>query len=184
MSVHAGDLDRLQRFWLQGVCKPSKNKRNTSNPLDINQFMSAFLLLGCGAVFTLVLLGLEHIYFKYVRQHLAKKDTGGCLALVSLSMGKSLTFRGAVYEAQDMLKRHRCKDPICDTQLWKARHELDMVRIKLKQLQKELHLRTSPVNSLKPRDITRNSRSTNELKQTKLYYRPLRREIAEYETVI
>ncbi|XP_076334851.1 glutamate receptor ionotropic, NMDA 2B-like isoform X2 [Tachypleus tridentatus] len=181
-----GDLDRLQRFWLQGICKPTKNKRNASNPLDTNQFMSAFLLLGCGVFLTLVVLGLEHVYFKYIRQHLAKKDTGSCFALVSLSMGKSLSFRGAVYEAQDMLKRHRCKDPICDTQLWKARHELDMARLKLKQLQKELYLKTSPVDPREPRDFTKNYSSTNESQtpHSRLYYRPMRKEIAEYETVI
>lgn len=53
-------------------------------------------------------------------------------------MGKSLTFRGAVFEAQDMMKHHRCSDPICDTHLWKARHELDLARIKIRQLYKEM----------------------------------------------
>lgn len=53
-------------------------------------------------------------------------------------MGKSLTFRGAVYEAQDILRNHRCRDPICDTHLWKVRHELDMARIRIRQLEKEL----------------------------------------------
>lgn len=54
------------------------------------------------------------------------------------SMGKSLTFRGAVFEAQDILKHHRCKDPICDTHLWKVKHELDLARMKIRQLYKEL----------------------------------------------
>lgn len=54
------------------------------------------------------------------------------------SMGKSLTFRGAVYEAQDIIRNHRCHDPICDTHLWKVRHELDMARIRIRQLEKEL----------------------------------------------
>lgn len=53
-------------------------------------------------------------------------------------MGKSLTFRGAVYEAQDILKHHRCKDPICDTHLWKVKHELDLARMKIRQLYKEM----------------------------------------------
>lgn len=53
-------------------------------------------------------------------------------------MGKSLTFRGAVYEAQDIIRNHRCHDPICDTHLWKVRHELDMARIRIRQLEKEL----------------------------------------------
>jgi ionotropic glutamate receptor NMDA 2B len=43
-------------------------------------------------------------------------------------MGKSLTFRGTVFEASELLKAHRCQDPICDTHLWKVKHELDMAR--------------------------------------------------------
>lgn len=54
------------------------------------------------------------------------------------SVGKSLTFRGAVYEAQDILRHHRCKDPICDTHLWKVKHELDMAKIRIRQLEKDL----------------------------------------------
>ncbi|XP_076324984.1 glutamate receptor ionotropic, NMDA 2B-like isoform X2 [Tachypleus tridentatus] len=150
-----GELERLQRFWLQGACKPTKNKRNATNPLDINQFMSAFLLLGCGVIFTVVLLGMEHLYFRYIRKHLAKTDTGGCFALVSLSMGKSLSFRGAVFEAQDMLKHHRCRDPVCDTQLWKVRHELDMARLKLRQLEKKLNKESSSDEFLVPKSMSR-----------------------------
>lgn len=60
-------------------------------------------------------------------------------------MGKSLTFRGAVYEAQDILKHHRCRDPICDTHLWKVRHELDMARLRIRQLEKDLE-----VHGIKP----------------------------------
>lgn len=54
------------------------------------------------------------------------------------SMGKSLTFRGAVFEAQDILRHHRCKDPICDTNLWKTRHELDLTRLRVLQLERSL----------------------------------------------
>lgn len=50
-------------------------------------------------------------------------------------MGKSLSFRGAVREAQDLIRHHHCKDPVCDTQLWKTKHELDMARIKIKKLE-------------------------------------------------
>lgn len=84
LNLFTGDIERLQRFWLTGACKPKKNRRNSSTPLSINQFMSAFLLLGCGMVLTIFLLVLEHIYFQYFRKHLAKKDTGGCFSLVSL----------------------------------------------------------------------------------------------------
>lgn len=53
-------------------------------------------------------------------------------------VGKSLTFRGAVYEAQEVLRNHRCTDPICDTHLWKERHQLDMAKIRIRLLEKAL----------------------------------------------
>jgi len=53
-------------------------------------------------------------------------------------MGKALTFRGTVYEARQLMKTHRCKDPICDTHLWRVKHELDMAKVKLKRLESEL----------------------------------------------
>lgn len=133
-----GDLERLRRYWMTGLCKPGKEHHKTSDPLALEQFLSAFLLLMAGILLAALLLFLEHLYFKYVRKHLAKTDRGGCCALISLSMGKSLTFRGAVYEAQDILKFHRCKDPICDTHLWKVKRELDISQMRCKQLEKEL----------------------------------------------
>ena len=36
------------------------------------------------------------------------------------------------------MRTHRCKDPICDTHLWKVRHELDMAKMKMKRLESEL----------------------------------------------
>nr|CAD7394986.1 unnamed protein product [Timema cristinae] len=135
-----GDLERLRRYWMTGTCKPGKQEHKSSDPLALEQFLSAFLLLMSGILLAAMLLLLEHMYFKYVRKRLAKTDRGGCCALISLSMGKSLTFRGAVFEAQDILKNHRCTDPICDTHLWKVKHELDMARMKIRQLQKELEM--------------------------------------------
>lgn len=102
-----GDLERLRRYWMTGSCKPGKQEHKSSDPLALEQFLSAFLLLMGGILLAAVLLFLEHIYFKYVRKRLAKTDRGGCCALISLSMGKSLTFRGAVFEAQDILRHHR-----------------------------------------------------------------------------
>ena len=83
-SCSIGDLERLRRYWFQGACKSQKNKRNISKPLDVNQFMSAFLLLGCGILLTVVLLALEHLYFRYFRQCLAKTEKDACFTLVSL----------------------------------------------------------------------------------------------------
>jgi len=53
-------------------------------------------------------------------------------------MGKSLTFEHTVLDAIDYHKRHRCKDHLCETQLWKVRHELDIALIKMEKLKDEL----------------------------------------------
>ena len=53
-------------------------------------------------------------------------------------MGKSLTFRGAVYEASELMRTHRCKDPICDTHLWKVKQELQAARANVKKMEEEL----------------------------------------------
>ncbi|XP_019890234.2 glutamate receptor ionotropic, NMDA 2C [Musca domestica] len=131
-----GDLERLRRYWMTGTCRPGKQEHKSSDPLALEQFLSAFLLLMAGILLAALLLLLEHVYFKYIRKRIAKKDGGHCCALISLSMGKSLTFRGAVYEATEILKKHRCNDPICDTHLWKVKHELDMTRLRVRQLEK------------------------------------------------
>ena len=36
------------------------------------------------------------------------------------SVGKSLTFRGTVNEARELMKSHKCSDPVCSHQLWKV----------------------------------------------------------------
>lgn len=69
---------------MTGSCKPGKQEHKSSDPLALEQFLSAFLLLMSGILLAAALLFLEHLYFKYVRKHLAKTDRGGCCALISL----------------------------------------------------------------------------------------------------
>ena len=38
----------IDRFWLHGVCKPNMQEKRASEPLSIDQFLSAFLLLVLG----------------------------------------------------------------------------------------------------------------------------------------
>lgn len=130
---------------MTGQCRPGKEEHKSSDPLALEQFLSAFLLLMAGILLAVFLLFLEYIYFKYLRKHLARTDRGGCCALISMSMGKSLTFRGAVYEATDQLKNHRCSDPLCDSQLWAVKREVDIAHMRIKQLEKELE-----ANGIKP----------------------------------
>ncbi|XP_024873537.1 glutamate receptor ionotropic, NMDA 2B isoform X5 [Temnothorax curvispinosus] len=196
-----GDLERLRRYWMTGTCKPGREVQKSSDPLALEQFLSAFLLLMMGILLAAFLLLLEHLYFKYIRQHLAKSDDGGTCAIFSLSVGKSLTFRGAVYEAQDILRHHRCKDPICDTHLWKVKHELDMAKIRIRQLEKDLEAHgikptqtkyIDAVEVARPRDMSRNHVVSTEYAETflptEIYRIPdddaTRTEIAEMETVL
>ncbi|PSN53664.1 hypothetical protein C0J52_20570 [Blattella germanica] len=158
-----GDLERLRRYWMTGTCKPGKQEHKSSDPLALEQFLSAFLLLMSGILLAAVLLALEHVYFKY---------------------------------AQDILRHHRCRDPICDTHLWKVKHELDLARMKIRQLQKELEAHgikpsrrlLNADDVLKPRDMTRNHVSSTEFSGRfqggGQLYRPCRTEIAEMETVL
>jgi len=133
-----GDLERLRRFWLTGTCNPKKEEKRSSEPLAPEQFLSAFFLLMCGVLLAAGLCSFEHFYFKYVRNKVEKTDKAGCCALISLSVGKSLTFRGTVYEASQLMKNHKCSDPVCDTQLWRVRHELDVAKLRLTKLQGQL----------------------------------------------
>ncbi|KFM80285.1 Glutamate [NMDA] receptor subunit epsilon-1, partial [Stegodyphus mimosarum] len=204
-----GDLERLQRFWLQGACKPKHKKRNVSKPLDVNQFMSAFLLLGCGILFTIVVLLLEHIYFSYIRYHLSKTDKRGCLTLISLSMGKSLlTPKAAVEEATEAFTNHKCKDPVCDATLAKTKRDLYLANLKIQELTERnnmLGVKVLPSNQdsnatrkiLETRDMTRNYITTNEISEPGYKTHPLHSygphfiktsttatDVAEIETVL
>ncbi|KAL3877865.1 hypothetical protein ACJMK2_035509 [Sinanodonta woodiana] len=140
-------MERLQKFWLAGACHARKDKKKdqSSHEIGILNFTSAFILLACGVVLGTILLGLEHSYFRFGRKCLKKYDKCGCCALVSLSMGKSLTFEQSVIEAIDFHKKHRCKDAVCETQLWKARHELDLALLKIERLRRELMITWKPI---------------------------------------
>jgi len=136
-----GDLERLRRFWLTGTCNPKKEEKRSSEPLAPEQFLSAFFILMCGAALAAGLCCLEHVYFNYLRPSIHKQDTAGCCALISLSVGKSLTFRGTVNEARQLMKSHKCSDPLCSTQLWNVQHELESAKKRLFKLKAELRNR-------------------------------------------
>jgi len=77
-------MERLQRFWMAGACKKNDAKGETSKPLGVLNFTSAFILLTSGTLLAAVLLLLEHLYFAFFRAKLRKCDTVGCCSLVSL----------------------------------------------------------------------------------------------------
>nr|QGW50276.1 gustatory receptor 21 [Chouioia cunea] len=80
-----GDLERLRRFWMTGTCRPDKEVQKSSDPLALEQFLSAFLMLMVGILIAAILLLLEHIYSKYIRRRLAKDSRASkCCALLSV----------------------------------------------------------------------------------------------------
>jgi len=56
----SGEMERLQRFWMAGACKKNDAKGETSKPLGVLNFTSAFILLTAGMMLSAVLLVLEH----------------------------------------------------------------------------------------------------------------------------
>ena len=62
------------------------------------------------------------------------------------------------------MRTHRCKDPICDTHLWKVRHELDMAKMKMKRLESELEakgIQPPPSNHVVSHQVTPDTTSTS-----------------------
>ena len=87
-----GDLERMQRFWFTGACDPTKRHRTSSKPLALAQFMSAFLLLGIGIIFSAFLLLCERSYFGYIRDYMSGVANPPWCNLISLSISESLSF--------------------------------------------------------------------------------------------
>ena len=51
-------------------------------------------------------------------------------------MGNSLTFRDAVFETQDRLRSHHCRDDICRLKMRRLRLSLDSARSTIRQLER------------------------------------------------
>lgn len=78
-----GELERLQKFWMAGVCQTRESDQQ-SNPLGILNFTSAFILLAGGMVLGALLLAWEHGFFLFLRRQLRKCDSCQCCGLVSI----------------------------------------------------------------------------------------------------
>ena len=50
-------------------------------------------------------------------------------------MGKSISMHEVVQEAREQYNSGRCDDPICDTDLWRVKHELDMAKLRIVDLE-------------------------------------------------
>lgn len=88
ISIISGDLERLRRYWMTGTCNPGKHEHKSSDPLAMEQFLSAFVLLMFGILLAFALLGVESGYFRYARRRMYKKKKApcccGCCHLISV----------------------------------------------------------------------------------------------------
>ncbi|XP_059159676.1 uncharacterized protein LOC131943519 [Physella acuta] len=53
-------------------------------------------------------------------------------------MGMSLSFEASVREAVHRNSKDKCRSPLCETKLWKAKFELRQARNEIERLQTEL----------------------------------------------
>ncbi|PAA82140.1 hypothetical protein BOX15_Mlig034011g2, partial [Macrostomum lignano] len=143
----SGLLERWSKYWITGACQQSGKLRNTNQTLGVKNFISAFILLIGGMLFCCLLLLLEHCFYRRLRPQLKKWDRYGCCGLVSISMGQLLSFEQSVNQTVDLIKHHKCQNPICETQLWKLRHELDTTKRKLQRLEGMLNGRLQTATS-------------------------------------
>lgn len=96
-----GDLERLANFWLTGACSPDSHSQTHSAPLGVENFLSAFFLLGGGIIFSIIVLGCEFFYVRHLRKPLQRIDPKGWCGIISMAMGKSLTLPEAVNRVQE-----------------------------------------------------------------------------------
>ncbi|CAG5116439.1 unnamed protein product, partial [Candidula unifasciata] len=144
-----GEMERLKEFWLAGACH-TKRKKNTNNrgighgvsssTLGILNFTSAFIFLAAGTCLAILTFVLEYMYFWFGRKRLSSWDKRGCCALISLSMGMSLSFQESVHEAWDAHRKskQKCTSATCESKLSKVNRDLRLARIEIYRLQSEL----------------------------------------------
>lgn len=133
-----GELERLRRFWLAGACHVKRKRGQSSHTIGIPNFTSAFILLASGVLLGGLVLLMEHLYFKFGRRCLRKYDKNLCCSLVSLSMGRSLTFEQSVMKAMARQKLKECRNPQCEVSLWKERHSHDLSLMYINKLREQL----------------------------------------------
>uniref|UniRef100_A0AC35UDE0 Glutamate receptor n=1 Tax=Rhabditophanes sp. KR3021 TaxID=114890 RepID=A0AC35UDE0_9BILA len=109
LSQYAKDgyLERTQNFWITGACVRDGNGQSQSAPLGIENFLSAFMLLGAGIVVGIICLGFEYLYCNHLRRYVQKIDKGGWIGIVSMALGKSLSFEEAVVRVKEWKQRNR-----------------------------------------------------------------------------
>uniref|UniRef100_A0A0N4Z602 PBPe domain-containing protein n=1 Tax=Parastrongyloides trichosuri TaxID=131310 RepID=A0A0N4Z602_PARTI len=103
----SGYLERIQNFWITGACQKDFNGQSQSAPLGIENFLSAFMLLGGGVVVGILCLTFEYIYCLHLRRYVQRIDKNGWIGVVSMALGKSLTFQEAVCRVKEWRMRNR-----------------------------------------------------------------------------
>ncbi|XP_065211910.1 glutamate receptor ionotropic, NMDA 2B isoform X2 [Planococcus citri] len=193
-----GDLERLRRYWMTGSCKPDKHQhtQSSSDPLAMEQFLSAFVLLMFGILIAFALLGFESGYFKYARKRMYDKKKKpcccGCCRLISVSMGKVLESEFEEFQTQSrQANPFGCKNKGCVYYVKELERYLDKSQLRIQYLEMELNrhgVKIQPYSFFKDvrkrHDMTRIKSTTEYLGNFHGTPRKNRTEIAEIETVL
>uniref|UniRef100_A0A0N5C5D9 PBPe domain-containing protein n=1 Tax=Strongyloides papillosus TaxID=174720 RepID=A0A0N5C5D9_STREA len=103
----SGYLERIQNFWITGACQKDFNGQSQSAPLGIENFLSAFMLLGIGVIVGIGCLIFEYLYCSHLRRYVQRVDKKGWIGTISMALGKSLTFPEAVDRVKEWKIRNR-----------------------------------------------------------------------------
>lgn len=133
-----GELERLQEFWLRGGCSATDGGVESSVPLGVPNFTSAFILLVGGMLLGFIILLLEHMLFSFLLDKLRNFDKCGLTNLFSLSVGKTMSLDETVDTALTEMHTHKCKNSFCKLKSEKLLFKIDKLKEENQSLKEEL----------------------------------------------
>ncbi|XP_035694306.1 glutamate receptor ionotropic, NMDA 2B-like [Branchiostoma floridae] len=110
-----GFLDELKAEWLRGICHQNSQVDARSDPLDVENLAGAFYLLATAIGLSLLVLAVEHVYYRSIRPALLSRriDCNGACSLISTGIHKSLDVgmgEGNGLDSHESLYEDMCED--------------------------------------------------------------------------
>ncbi|KJH51542.1 Ligand-gated ion channel [Dictyocaulus viviparus] len=110
-----GDLERLANFWLTGACSRNTHGQTQSAPLGVENFLSAFFLLGGGIIFSVTILGCEFLFVRHIRRPLQHLDPNGYCSTITMAMDKVLKISEIGHRVQKWRTKSGVRKTFTDT---------------------------------------------------------------------
>nr|QQY02579.1 glutamate receptor ionotropic, delta-2 [Cryptocotyle lingua] len=116
-----GKLQRWKKFWQTGSCRRDAALGNTNKTLGVKNFISAFILLLCGILLCSLILGLEHIVYRFIGSHIRRKIWKNCCSVKPMELNQAAHDRqpdvSAVQNPGIHISHEHCNDPACAEQM-------------------------------------------------------------------